>query len=289
VYQTTIQPSNSAPIAVQLNFALPGPGAIDTITGTVGNSPVNAGRAIYSSTVPAPQAGRYTVIIPPDPSQTDTTTAPQGYGVGTLVVTKAGAITFAGTLADGTKFSQGTSLTRNGVWYLFVPLYGTGAQGGMIEGTIQFESTPGVSDLDGAITWERPNLSAPGIPLYPLGFDLATHIYGATYSKPAGLVVAGGMGNSFMAESGTSSEETFVEPISAKFAASTINITGSNGLSLNVTDSTGRVAGSFVDPATGAASPVNAIIYQAGTPTIYGSFTSVSGTNQAGAVIVTGP
>jgi hypothetical protein len=189
-----------------LSFGLPY--GSDVITGTFGGSTLVAGYVAYSASEPPLQAGRYTVQIPPDPTQTDGFSTPQGYGVGTLAVGKSGSIIFAGALADGTKFSQGTSLTIGAVWYLFVPLYATtGAAEGMLDGTIQFEQTPGVSDLDGAITWIRPRLAKtppPAKAFYPSGFNLATRLYGASYNPRSSLVVTlASPNNTFHAQGGS--------------------------------------------------------------------------------------
>jgi uncharacterized repeat protein (TIGR01451 family) len=187
-FQTRLARKGASAITVALDFGLPdGP---DLITGVIDGSAVIANDAVYSAAAPPQEAGRYTVKIPPDPAQTDGSTAPQGFGVGTLVVSKTGNVRYVGTLADGTNFSQGTLLTRNGVWYVFVPLYATkGPLAGMLEGVIQFESTPEVSDLDGAVIWIKPALVKPprNTVLYPLGFDLATNLLGAAYDPKGSM------------------------------------------------------------------------------------------------------
>jgi hypothetical protein len=224
-------------------------------------------------------------------------TAALGFGVGTLVVTPSGAVTLVATLSDGTKLSRGTSLTRNGVWYLFTPLYATsGALAGLLEGTIQFEATPQVSDLDGAVTWLRPALTKkpyPATVLYPGGFDLATHLYGAAYNPKGSLVLTpGGMDNTFKAEGGSAPGGSLSESALAGKAVASIKVTGANSLSLTVTRATGVIAGSFKETAESAASPINAIIYQGGSAaSIVGSFRDQpkGGTNEGGAVSLSSP
>ena len=202
-----------------LSFGLPF--EADVITGTFNGSAIEASNAIYKKDTPPSQAGRYTVMIPPDPAQRDGSSAPQGYGVGTLIVSRTGSLKFAGTLADGTKFSQGTSLARGGVWYLFIPLYAnTGPQAGLLEGTIQFEAIPQVSDLDGAVKWIRPALTKTPFPassLYPLGFQLATHLYGAAYDPTGSVVLTpGSASNTFNAQGGRLPSGGLTEPATVK-------------------------------------------------------------------------
>ncbi len=54
---------------------------------------------------------------------------------------------------------------------------------------------------------------------------------------------------------------------------------------------TGLVTGAFKHPVTFSSSPVNAIIYQKGTPSIVGNFTSQpkTGANEGGSVELAGP
>jgi len=297
-YQINIPRKNLPALIGTLSFGLP-LGA-DVITGTFNGTSIVANNAVYKTATPPPQARRYTVMIPPDAAQTDGAFAPQGYGVGTLVVAKTGLLTFAGKLADGTKLSQGTALTRGGVWYLFIPLY---AKGGLLEGTIQFEATAGVSDLDGAVTWIRPAFTKTPVPptmLYPAGFGLDTHLYGAAYNPKGSLVITpASANNTFTAQGAGLPSGSLGEPATAGPKTAAIKVKGASGLSLTVSAATGLVTGSFTQSTTSAGKtvttvlPVNAIIYQNGaTPSIVGWFTNVpksGGVNEAGAVALTSP
>jgi len=297
-YRINIPRKNLPALTGILNFGLPfGP---DVITGTFNGTSIVLNNAIYKTTAPPPQAGRYTVMIPPDSAQINGASAPQGYGVGTLVVAKTGLLTFAGKLADGTKFSQGTALARGGIWYLFIPLY---AKGGLLEGTIQFEATAGVSDLDGAVTWIRPAFTKTPVPLttlYPAGFGLDTHLYGAVYNPKGSLVITPvSANNTFTAQGAGLPSGSLTEPATAGPKTAAIKVKGASGLSLTVSTATGFVMGSFTQSTTSASKtivttlPVNAIIYQDGSaPSIIGWFTNVpksGGTNEAGAVTLTSP
>ena len=300
-YSINIPRKGLSPITGTLKFGLP-PGD-DVITGTFNNAPIAASNAIYQKTTPPAQAGRYTVKIPSDPSQTESASSPQGHSIGTLVVAPTGTLTFAGTLADGTKFSQGTALARGGVWYLFIPLYAkTGPQLGVLQGTIQFRETAAVSDLDGAVTWVRPGLTKtpfPATAVYPLGFQLSTRLYGAAYDPKGSVgVTPASADNTFSAQNAGLTGGGIIEAATAAKRAATFKVTGANNLALSVATATGRITGSFkqsttvMGKTTSYSLPVNAIIYQKGpSPSIVGWFLNKpkAGPNQAGAVTLTSP
>lgn len=127
---------------------------------------------------PAADAGRYTVSISSDPTQPLPAQYPQGYSFGTLTVSATGAIKFAGVLADGTKVTQGTWVSQNRTWPLYLAPYKTG---GLLMGKINFQNTADVSDLDGTITWTRdPGGKAP----YAVGFSGTAGLIGSRYEKP---------------------------------------------------------------------------------------------------------
>jgi len=151
-------------------------------------------RAAYDgkSTV-APQAGRFTVVIP---GQVGSTTSPAGSGYGTVVISKAGKVKLAGALADGTKLSQGSALSSAGSWPLYVPLYS--GQGSVMSWSCC--SAQGKGSVAGAMTWlKQPNSKSN---FYPGGFTNHTEIVGSRYQAASGnspltftsgdLVLAGG-------------------------------------------------------------------------------------------------
>ena len=95
------------------------------ITGTVSNGVWTAALlgdlgSTYSTLNPAPNAGRYTWVIP---GEAGSTNVPAGDSAGTAVVDKANVVTFGGTLAEGTKVVQKVAVSRNGHWPLYVSLH----------------------------------------------------------------------------------------------------------------------------------------------------------------------
>jgi len=120
-YSNSIARRGLSPLSVQLQLDLSGGEMIaGTISDGIWTAQLAANRAHFSKTIPAPQSGSYTLVIP---GSDDATSQPGGDGAGTLKVDISGNITFTGTLGDGTKVSQHTFMSKDGQWPLFVSLY----------------------------------------------------------------------------------------------------------------------------------------------------------------------
>src|ERR1041385_1140137 len=120
VANVVVHPTKTESVSLQLNWDT----ASDCVTGSVSDgawfSELVSHRAVFDGkSLVAPQAGRYTIVIPGSNAQS----LPAADGYGTVTVTTAGRISLSGSLADGTKITQSTSLATNGLWPLFVSLY----------------------------------------------------------------------------------------------------------------------------------------------------------------------
>lgn len=106
-------------VDLQLDFAA------GTVSGSVTNSAFDAAltgeRDIFSAANKTSLAGSYTVVIP---GTTNPAAGPFGNSYGTVKVSSSGAISLAGSLADGTALSQSSTLSQSGFWPLYVSLYG---------------------------------------------------------------------------------------------------------------------------------------------------------------------
>lgn len=95
----------------------------DQILGTVAANGWTAelwsDRAAFSSQKPTNLTGKYTLVL-----SGTTNGTPAGDGFGLVTVDKAGNVQWSGTLADGSKVSQKSALSAEGVWPLYSPLYG---------------------------------------------------------------------------------------------------------------------------------------------------------------------
>ena len=152
----------------------------DRITGTIsdGNftSQLDGDRAIFDArSNPAPQFGQYTVVIP---NGTDPSSLPGGDSYGVVAVDRLGHVRIAGALADGSKFSQSATLSKDGRWPLYASLYGGR---GFVYGWIDFADS-GADDLNGPITWGRPTFSVAKV--YPQGFIYQATLTGSHYTRP---------------------------------------------------------------------------------------------------------
>jgi hypothetical protein len=266
----------------------------DGLSGTVSDGlstvQIAGTHAVYSKANPSPDAGRYTILIPPDPTQTDGSVTPQGSGAGKLALTKAGQVRFVGKLADGTPFTKGTRLTRNEVWYLFLPLYAKkGSTAGMIEGTIQFEKVTGSSDLDGPVTWIKP--ADPKAAYYPNGFVANTTLIGSAFDPAGSLIVSNTNGATFSAASGNLSQPIADSTAHVVHSSSTVlRLSGANELTLSIAKATGLITGSFIHPQTGLRAPVHAVVFQ-DQAVARGFFLSLEPkqSNESGSVELTSP
>src|SRR5437763_5021902 len=78
-------------------------------------------RAVFNSkTNPAPWAGSYTLFFP---GNADDPALPSGDGFGAVRVLPTGHARFVGTLADGARVSASATLSRHGLWPVYIPLY----------------------------------------------------------------------------------------------------------------------------------------------------------------------
>jgi hypothetical protein len=151
---------------------------IGTVRAAVGtwSAVVEADRAVFSRTAnPAPQAGKYTMIWP---GSAGTPGKPGGNSYGTITVDTAGKVKLAGSLADGTTISQSGTLSKNGEWPLYVPLY---SGWGAVLSWITFATTSS-GDLSGDLSWIKPPVGMAKY--YPAGFAVETTATGFHYTPP---------------------------------------------------------------------------------------------------------
>ena len=155
------------------------------MTGLIGDSAWTAqllgNRAVFNSTTnPAPFKGKYTLVIQ---GADDSTNGPGGDGYGTLSVSESGKISFSGSLADGTQFSQSATVAQNGQWPFFKSLYN--GQGSIL-GWLAFTNAPSAG-LGGSVTWIKQ--AQPKAKVYPAGFTNETSVVGSAYARTNGFPI----------------------------------------------------------------------------------------------------
>ena len=201
-------------------------------------------RPIFSKTNPAPNSGRYTLCILPDAGSPG---SPQGEGYGTLTLSTLGSLTFAGALADGTKVSQKTTVSKSGDWPLYVSLYR--GKGSLICPAVLDTNQP-ESDISGALRWFKQ--TQPTAKIYPGGFTNSTTVLGSRFQSPSLTNALLNLTDGAIEFSADNITTAFTNAIELTPQNTIVN-QSENKLSLSVSKSTGRFTGSVVPPMGGRA------------------------------------
>jgi hypothetical protein len=249
--------------------------------GTNWSAMLQADRAIYSATNPAPESGLYTMIIP---ALDDGSLAPGGDGCAKITVSPEGLVSLRGVLSDDTAVASASAgVSQYHQWPLYLPLYETKTSWqGSLSGWVNFTNGGGFSFLGSAGTaWFRTNSSGK---FYPHGFTNHPLIVGSTFTPGGAHVPALALTNGLqLIFSGGGLPEPLTNDLSLSLAGKfSANGPGAGNLSLTVVPSTGLIGGSFLNPATRAASAVKGVVFQQLTNA--GGF--FLGTNTTGSFVI---
>ncbi|HEU0011662.1 MAG TPA: hypothetical protein VFT34_17735, partial [Verrucomicrobiae bacterium] len=277
-----VRPEFDNPITVllQLHFYDDASNVVDRISGELLGGNWTAGlaahRAVFHATTNrAPQFGKYTLLIAGD---TDPTRAPHGMSFGTVNVDAAGKVSFSGTLADGTKLTQKTTLSKAGDWPLFGRLYGGG---GSALGWLSFADAS-AEDIAGAIAWTKPALATGK--LYTNGFVLPAQASGSRYTPPAGstnLLLSFSLGAA--AFSGANIDPSFSNAVRIDPGNKVINLDADrNKLTCAIVLASGAFGGTVNVPGTTRSLPFKGALHVKGH--YGGGF--LLGTNEGGRVLL---
>ncbi|HWI59963.1 MAG TPA: trypsin-like peptidase domain-containing protein, partial [Bacillota bacterium] len=252
--QVTIPRRSLAPLSVQLQVDA---ADADHLTGSVSdgsfNASLSADRAVYDGRFnSAPQAGRYTLILPGNYSSAD---QPGGDSFGVLTVSKAGLVQFSAALADGMNVSQAAMVSKNGQWPLYLPLYGGK---GLLFGWVDFASS-GASDLSGTVTWIRPSMSRAK--LYAAGFTSLTTAAGSRYTPPPAGVSILNLPSGQVTLSGANLDPSIVNQIALGNNNRVTNMS-ENRLNLLFVLPTGTFRGGVMNPQTAKAVAFRGVVLQ---------------------------
>ena len=228
---------------LQVRLQLTQTGGTNQIIGTVSDgvftSQVLADLSGFNEGFRCPFAGRFTFIVPPvDPTDPN---APQGYGYGTLTVSKTGSGRLLGVLGDGTKISATAPVSLIGTWPFYNALY---QKKGVSLGRIAFTGT---NLVDAALDWLKPPI--PTDRFYSGGFTTLVALTGATYIVPknGGPSVAG---TNVVTLGGGNLVSNLVKTVVVDaFGNVTILTPGSDKLALFVVPTTGLFSGDFINTA----------------------------------------
>jgi PKD repeat protein len=158
----------SIPLYLQLDTT---PGQ-ERITGAITNGNSVAALYVYQAGKNTGGAQRFTLAMP---GGSDSTKTPGGWSSFAASLSTRNSLSLAGTLADGTTFSQSAMLLAGGDFPLFAPLY---KGKGLLLGWVAFTNQTAHSDL---VMWVKPSGQAN----YSSGFTILTNLIGSAYTKPA--------------------------------------------------------------------------------------------------------
>ena len=207
-------------------------------------------RAGFDRTNPAPQAGRYTFILPGN-ADFGTTNSPNGHGNGTLTVDASGRVVVNGVLADGAIVSRSATLSKDGIWPLFVPLHNGR---GMLLAWMTFTNLP-ATDLVGTVMWIKP--ARPGAQLYPAGFTNAMMVSASRYAKTDPVLE---LTNGMVVLQGGRLSSPFTNSVTLE--AGVVVGPSNNSVTLTISPKSGLFKGKLHEPASGQAIPFRGAVLQ---------------------------
>jgi hypothetical protein len=156
----------------------------------------------------------------------------------------------SGCLADGTSFSQSANLSKDGRWPFYANPY---TNNGAVFGWLTF--TNGSNSITGSVNWiKKPQ----DVKSYPDGFTNTLSSIGSAYTSqnaelnlPAPEAFFSG---------GDLSKALPPNPVTLSANRSSINMVGTNGLTLTIDLSTGLLTGQFNNPASLKATAIKGIL-----------------------------
>jgi hypothetical protein len=204
--------------------------------------------AVFGRANPAPFAGNYTLVVP---GYDGSLTLPAGDGFGTVKVNTSGRVSFAGTLADGTKISQSASLSKIGYWPLYIPLY---SGNGSLMSWLAFANNT-TNDLSGTLSWiKQPGSKSK---YYLGGFTCECDAFGSIYIRAGSIL---NLPTASLTFCGGSCASAITNSIT--IGPGSKIVTPGRELKLSFSASTGTFKGTFLDSATGKYLPFSGAVFQ---------------------------
>jgi len=245
----------AAPLTVRITVST---NQINQVTGTVTDgswvADMSGGRNPFNvRSNPAPQAGKYTLVIP---GQDDEPLLPKGDGYGTARVLTTGMAIFAGTLADGTRVNQTAYLTPDGAWPMYASLYN--GYGAMVS-WMTFANDAD-SDLNGALSWIKQSNNIVK-KYYPLGFTNETKAIGSVYIAPIGTNKLLNLTDAIVSFEGGNISGDFSNNVRLGAYSRVTNLS-SNKLTMIFSTALGTFSGSVTDPVSGKLHRFNGVAFQ---------------------------
>jgi hypothetical protein len=217
-------------------------------------SELHAYRPVFTTANPAPQAGKYTLIIP---AATTSTNGPFGDGYGTVSVSTKGSLTFSGSLSDGTKVTQKVPISNYGDWPLYLNLY---KGKGTLLSRLVFDTNQPDTDVSGLMNWFKRTQLAK---YFGAGFTNESMIVGSRFVAPKGTNrllalttgVAGFTNGNLVAD--------FANGVTVDAPGKVTNVdAGINRLVMSLNRASGLMSGSVTPPGATRAIPFKGAVLQ---------------------------
>ncbi len=267
-FTDTFLDAGSLPVTISLT-----PQKTDTdatawrIAATLDGSGLSANASLIRSAFhprlsPCPWAGRYTLLMPPpDPVIAG---QPQGTGWACLWVSAGGGLRVSGQLGDGTPIFSSSFVSGDGEWFFHQMLYRTMPRG-EVGGWLKFRDLPGISALNGELTWTKnPD---PREPRYPDGFSRSQAVIGSLFAPPAigsrSLdELEDALHNARFSLMESSLPDGGTDRVISWLAGDRLTDHGPEQLSGSVDRRTGLLRGLWVDREAGQRFPLRGVVYQ---------------------------
>ena len=231
--------SGAAPLTIHLRLDVASGNQIQgTVTSSGWTADLLADRQVYSKRNPAPQAGNYTLLIP---GVLPGTTAPGGDGIGTVKVDVSGNVQFSGTLADGTRITQKSTLSKQGIWPFYTALYGGR---GVVASWMQFGTN---AELAGQLLWLKS--VGASVKSYPGGFTNSVEAAGSRYNQTKSGTYPPTAGNAQLILQGGGLNQPLTNAVIMTLDGK-VSASASSKLKLNLNRSTGLFQGTALHPQT---------------------------------------
>ena len=202
-------------------------------------APLQGVRAGYNAkTNPAPQTGRYTMMMHGHPGDSS---LPAGHSFASVKVSSNGQVSFTGALADGSKVTQSAFLSKDGLWPFYVPV---DSGKGLMICWLTYRAQNG-TDFDGWLAWIKP--ANPAARFYPAGFDYERNVFGETYVPPVGTNVLLNAVNLQVPFAFGNLPGSFANQVHLESGNKVVN-TSANKLAMTFSLSTGVYQGKVNDP-----------------------------------------
>jgi len=226
-------------------------------------------------------SGRYTFTLAP--ANTNDTTVPQGFGYGTLTVSKAGNGRLSGVLGDGTLIKASAPMSQFDTFPFYTALYNQkqGASIGSI--TLSTNAASTNATLAGTLDWFKP--PTPTDHFYPAGFATTVTVDGVSFVKPSHGIPSVAGNEQVILGGGNTLSNIVKDVVIDSNGLVTVTSPGSDQLIMAISPTSGQLIGSFFNPALNKTILFNGLFLQTNNAALGAGF--FRGTNQTGFVILT--